>query len=51
MLINTGPDDYTTIAMYYTYIYVTNIPKFTNATKNEAKRFISLIDQMYEYEV
>lgn len=46
-----GASDYLTLAQRFKTIFLTNIPQFTNELNNEAKRFITLIDVLYEKHV
>ncbi|KAI0829842.1 AFG1-like ATPase-domain-containing protein [Trametes gibbosa] len=43
-----GPADYITLASNYRTFIVTSIPVLTLSAKNQARRFISLIDALYE---
>jgi len=43
-----GPADYITLASTYHTLIITGIPIFTFLLKNEARRFITLLDAMYE---
>ncbi|KAJ6594281.1 AFG1-like ATPase-domain-containing protein [Mycena capillaripes] len=43
-----GPADYLTLAAHFHTIGISNIPILTLAAKNQARRFISLIDALYE---
>ncbi|KAJ7723551.1 AFG1-like ATPase-domain-containing protein [Mycena metata] len=43
-----GPADYLTLAAHFHTIGISNIPVLTLAAKNQARRFISLIDALYE---
>ncbi|MEM8833303.1 MAG: cell division protein ZapE [Pseudomonadota bacterium] len=43
-----GAEDYRAIAQKYDTIFIENIPIITKAMRNEAKRFIHLIDSIYE---
>ncbi|MSP28265.1 MAG: cell division protein ZapE [Methylococcales bacterium] len=43
--------DYLTIATQFTTLIVTDIPKLTADKHNEAKRFVTLIDALYEHKV
>lgn len=43
-----GPADYITMASTYHTFIVDNIPVLTTLKKNEARRFITLLDAMYE---
>lgn len=46
-----GPGDYLAIAKALRVLIVTNIPKLSKANNNEAKRFVTLIDALYEAKV
>ncbi|MFA5983284.1 MAG: cell division protein ZapE [Methylococcaceae bacterium] len=46
-----GAADYLRLAMEYEVLILANIPQLTIAKRNEAKRFITLIDVLYEYQV
>ncbi|KIP06505.1 hypothetical protein PHLGIDRAFT_24533 [Phlebiopsis gigantea 11061_1 CR5-6] len=43
-----GPADYLTIASYFHTVAITSIPTLKLSFKNQARRFISLIDALYE---
>ncbi|KAI0744112.1 AFG1-like ATPase-domain-containing protein [Daedaleopsis nitida] len=43
-----GAADYITLASHYHTFIITSIPVLTLSTKNQARRFISLIDALYE---
>ncbi|KAF7305969.1 Mitochondrial ATPase [Mycena chlorophos] len=43
-----GAADYLTLAAHFHTIGITDIPTLTLASKNQARRFISLIDALYE---
>lgn len=43
-----GPADYTTLASTYHTIILTDVPVLTLLQKNEARRFITLLDALYE---
>lgn len=43
-----GAEDYLEIAKRFDTVFVLNVPKLTYDRRNEAKRFISLIDAFYE---
>lgn len=45
---NLGVADYQAICQKYHIIFLLNIPKLTKEDRNEAKRFILLIDEIYE---
>jgi cell division protein ZapE len=44
-----GAADYLALATHYHTVIVDGVPKFTEARRNEAKRFITLIDALYEH--
>ncbi|EIC31541.1 MULTISPECIES: cell division protein ZapE [Methylomicrobium] len=46
-----GAADYMKIAGQFSTIIMANIPKLTAAYRNEAKRFVTLIDALYEHKV
>ena len=46
-----GPGDYLEIADSLRVLIVTDIPKLSKANNNEAKRFVTLIDALYEAKV
>jgi cell division protein ZapE len=46
-----GAADYIKIASTFNTIIMANIPKLTAAYRNEAKRFVTLIDALYEHKV
>jgi cell division protein ZapE len=46
-----GSADYLTLANQFNTLIVTDIPKLTAEKRNEAKRFITLIDALYEHKV
>ncbi|MEN8195285.1 MAG: AFG1/ZapE family ATPase, partial [Pseudomonadota bacterium] len=43
-----GPEDYLTIARHYRMVLIDGIPVMDEAMRNEARRFITLIDALYE---
>ncbi|KAJ6521929.1 AFG1-like ATPase-domain-containing protein [Mycena vulgaris] len=43
-----GPADYLTLAAHFHTVGISNIPVLKLAAKNQARRFISLIDALYE---
>ncbi|EIW83233.1 hypothetical protein CONPUDRAFT_101930 [Coniophora puteana RWD-64-598 SS2] len=43
-----GPADYLTLASNYHTVIITSIPILKTAAKNQARRFISLVDALYE---
>ena len=45
---NLGPADYITLASRYHTILIDRVPVLTTLQKNEARRFISLLDALYE---
>ena len=44
-----GAEDYNTLALEYHTLFLTGIPKMTAENRNEAKRFVHLIDALYEH--
>jgi cell division protein ZapE len=46
-----GPGDYLAIARRYHTVVIENVPKLTEGLHNEARRFITLIDSLYEHRV
>ena len=48
---NLGPADYLTIASTFPIIIIDNVPILTVLKKNEARRFITLLDALYECRV
>ena len=46
-----GASDYLELAREYTTLILVNIPKMTQKKRNEAKRFSTLIDALYEHKV
>ena len=49
---NAGPSDYIKLAQSFPIIAVENVPRLTVSTaENEARRFINLIDVLYEHRV
>ena len=48
---NLGPADYLTIASTFPTIIIDNVPIMTLTKKNEARRFITLFDALYECRV
>jgi len=46
-----GAHDYAVLAKKYHYFFIDNVPVFDNSMRNEAKRFILLIDTLYETKV
>lgn len=45
---NLGPADYITIASTFHTLILTDVPILTSLQKNEARRFITLLDALYE---
>ncbi len=43
-----GPKDYLVLAAEYPVLFIDNIPKLGPHNRNEAKRFVTLIDALYE---
>ncbi len=46
-----GPGDYLAIAARFHTVFIDGIPKLTQTNRNEAKRFVTLIDALYEHRV
>lgn len=46
-----GAADYLAIADEYDIFILTNVPRLTPENRNEAKRFVTLIDTLYEHKV
>jgi cell division protein ZapE len=46
-----GASDYLTIARHFHTVIMVGIPKLSPANRNEAARFVTLIDTLYEYRV
>lgn len=46
-----GPADYLAIASKYDVLILSGIPPLSPANRNEAKRFVTLIDALYEHRV
>ena len=44
-----GAADYIALATHYHTVIIDGVPRFTEAKRNEAKRFITLIDALYEH--
>lgn len=45
---NNGAADYLAIAERFTTIFIENVPVLSPANRNEARRFVTLIDALYE---
>ena len=43
-----GPADYISIAAKFSTVYITDLPVLRISDKNQARRFITLIDALYE---
>lgn len=43
-----GAEDYNTLAREFHTLFLTHIPRLTPENRNEAKRFVTLIDALYE---
>lgn len=48
---NLGAGDYIAIAENFSTVLLNGIPKFTRQNANECKRFITLIDELYEHKI
>ncbi len=46
-----GPADYIEIARYFNTLILTGIPELSPEKRNEAKRFVTLVDALYEHKV
>lgn len=46
-----GAQDYLCIARHFHSVVIVGIPKLTKENRNEAARFVTLIDALYEYKV
>ncbi len=46
-----GAQDYLSIARHFHSVIIVGIPKLTKENRNEAARFVTLIDALYEYKV
>ena len=46
-----GPADYLAIAGKYDVVFLSRIPRLTPEKRNEAKRFVTLVDALYEHRV
>lgn len=46
-----GPADYIEIARHFNTLILTHIPQLTPEKRNEAKRFVTLVDALYEHKV
>jgi cell division protein ZapE len=44
-----GAEDYAAIAEHFHTLFLVDIPALTREDRNEAKRFVTLIDTLYEY--
>ncbi len=44
-----GAADYVSVSQHYHTVILQNVPKLNSARKNHAKRFITLIDELYEH--
>lgn len=44
-----GAADYIALATHFHTVIIDGVPRFTEAKRNEAKRFITLIDALYEH--
>jgi len=43
-----GPADYLAVAERFTTVFIENVPLLSPANRNEARRFVTLIDALYE---
>ena len=44
-------DDYVELSRCYQTVIVSNVPRFTRTTENQARRFIALVDEFYDRRV
>lgn len=44
-----GPADYLTLATHFHSLLLDGVPRFTPERRNEGKRFITLVDELYEH--
>lgn len=44
-----GPNDYLFIAQQFEFLFIANIPILTSRNLDEAKRFVTLVDALYEH--
>ena len=49
--VNVGAEDYLEIAKNCRFIFIENIPKFSNDNSNQQNRFVTLIDILYEKKI
>ena len=47
-LANLAHDDYRNIASTFNLIFISNVPQFTQTESDQCRRFISLIDMLYD---
>jgi hypothetical protein len=47
----TGSFDFKALASKFEYVFIENIPQFNLKSLNEAGRFVTLIDQLYNFRV
>ena len=45
---NLGHEDYRNIASSFSLIFITDVPQFTDLVSDQCRRFISLIDMLYD---
>ena len=46
--VNLAHEDYTNIASQFSLLFIENVPEFTDELSDQCRRFISLIDMLYE---
>jgi cell division protein ZapE len=46
-----GPADFLAVAGKYDVLFLSRIPRLTPEKRNEAKRFVTLVDALYEHRV
>ena len=47
-LVNLAHDDYRNIASTFSLIFISSVPQFTPTESDQCRRFISLIDMLYD---
>ena len=45
---NLGPEDYQKLALEFSLFFIEGVPKFNVINSNECRRFINLIDMLYD---
>lgn len=47
----TGAADFVALAQAFRTVFLANIPRFTSDRRDEARRFVTLVDILYEHKV